>query len=1131
MADGPLHDELMSLGRDLASQGAISSMGDILPPQTGMYAPDPFSGVYQDDFANRYAAQIQANAMVNASAFAERARQDSLRRSSGDLISDAGMAVGWIAGNAVGGQLGGFAGSMAGSMLTEELLKGFGFYDRDPLVSLNDQAQAMVDDSVLRLAWSAGGLGLDRGISIDAAREIGGGLTDIAKASGLHGVEASRVMSALEPYAGNLQLSGDPKALADQLEDYMQGVIDLVQRTNTSFERATQLVAQGAMMGVSAGNAGAMYEGIYNYSNMAGMDPNAVLNAGIQAATPFSGTGFGYGGILSATAANMGAAALADMGSSNIPLWAAAGGPEGFGMHMSALGSNFASNPMMWGRMMGGGSFNHDAWQTVLSGGTLPDDFGNAYSDMNANDRLVAQYQGLQEIMFRPNEWSRAAMGSIMGAFAEDDITDPRAIAMGLVHHGYAPNQATGRLMESEFRKMASPTYDMGNALSAQYSAASSDALSEVNRISDMFALGSTASAIQNETGLGFWQRVRSAVGIDQRSSSVLQDALNRYNEERDTSYTMQDTGRAAEALALYAVSDRGISSVLGEEISGSMDSVRRIQAANVDSRTGHVQYTEETWNDILGVMPDEQRALFDGLATPGDRIGWGGRRGTNIWEAFSEGQEASGIKNWLNVFPGYVNLSDQFIAGAGTGVRQGFDFVMGANKPWYWNAPAAGLEALGIIDRTSISDPSRQLVQVDPQAMQQAMYELEQQATGGIGRAAQFLPGYQGNGLPLDPMIDYAMRNNANDMFSNGQTTVWADKFARSMADYSRASSMYNTDQVDARLNYYESSAGFNAGWKDFLDSVNESGATFMRTNRGIDADYNSFVQRIYGSGHQASDQERSYINTYLGMNNDFSQDSVSSYSRLQNLSVMDRDTERYQSMMERVTTGTGLSEERVSQIALYGHYQMRLASGDFESDAEETSVRNAVSDMQLSDPTLIRSYATHHGSIASIARSNDNMMYLAASGNLEERAAITESVWNRSSQYARDLTGGIDYDELISMTQEEAQRRFGRFSSADLDSYGGGFADIIEKLKSGEDVTSSDIMALQEFADFHNPDTGGEAQAMRDGSSEDAAMYVQLAISSVNQLIAGITKGEGELIPVPTPSAGDTETPTGNG
>jgi len=1058
-----------------------------------------------------------------AAAFADKAEAEAGRRLAGDFAGDLGFAVGGLLGSPLGGMAGFTAGGFAGSMLTESILNATGFFEKDPLITLDQQSRAMVDSSVHKFAFGLGGVGMDRGISMDEASAIGNDLFDQARGAGFHGVEVSRVMDTLGQYSSKLHMSsGSADDIASQLEEYLDGVMDIVKRTGDSMERASTMIAQAKTMGVDPGNAADFFGNIADYSSIAGVNPNQMIAMGQQHSAPFASAGFGYGDIMTSFSGGMAQAGIMSANSQNAPLWAAIGGPAQYGMHQAQLGSAFVSNPRMWGKMMGDGGFDQGAWDAMRSGSEMPDSYGDAYGDLNRNDQLVAQYQGMQEVMGRSGEWTQAATGSLFQQMAEDDITDYRAQAMWLYQGGYASNIATARQDVSAFNLTRGPDYQAGLASTVASNTAASTAINNQEQFHDFLDIMSVTSGVMGDSG-------RRILTGDKVPS--IAEALWSTDDVANGNTFAGSTDRAMSAMH----STRGFASWGGSvgdnQIDGSLDSFRNAAASMIDANGNRrisvagleagVQYYTANGNDTMAaaaqelVTEDRVMVVNNGFDYTNRSIGEMARYlfpGNGSSDSSDESSNRSWIGSWMDTDTGAID--------AVMGLAQRQINVQSDLAGRFFNS-STGRMFTGIATYGN-SEIVRALWQSHDEQIVYGEGEIE---------AAEALLN-QGTGDPRRFLVDYNRPTSALAM--RAQETGWYDRlsveeqtkaarfggrFNATLEDMSLRSSMMDSGQVDAQLNTWQTTQGFDSGWSSFLENVSDERAAFVDTG-DLTADYDSFAMSVYGlHTGQLSGTQSQYINTYLGAGGAADIPTENSLmAQLAEMSGRNVSNREYQGTMMNLRRVTGLGNESINDIALYGVYrgqssqltaEIANATGSEKARLidQKSEYDEAMNQMTLNDPTLQRSYNSYYGNIAATIGDNDMLLRVAGGDTLDEQMARGSDVFNRASGQAREITGGKTIEEFRSMSLSD---RKAFFADKDIDAYGTEMEAVINQLISSEDTVGlNDLLELQDLADM-NPDTpANETATSTDGKTEEGATWSNLTAATINAIGKAVAAG----------------------
>jgi len=1112
-----MHEDLM----------VLQQQQSMLFPNQNVVAPDPFSGISPDAYSRFYSSDIRRQERKAAEAFADKAERESNRRLAGDFANDLGFGVGALIGSPLGGMVGFTAGGFAGSMLAESILNATGFFELDPLVTLGDQSRAMVDSSVHRFAFGLGGVGMDRGISMDEASTIGNNLFDQARDAGFHGVEVSRVMDTLGQYSSKLHMSsGSADDIASQLEEYLDGVMDIVKRTGDSMERASAMIAEAKTMGVGPGDAAGFYGTMSGFSSIAGINPNQMVAMGQQHAAPFASTGFGYGDIMTSFSGGMAQAGMMSANSQNAPLWAAIGGPAQYGMHQAQLGSAFVSNPRMWGKMMGEGAFDQGAWDAMRSGRAAPDSYGDAYGDMNRNDQLVAQYQGMQEIMGRSEQWTQAASGSLFQQMAEDDITDYRAQAMWLHQGGYASNIATARQdVVTHLQYNQNPDRALGSAMQVELNNQANEVIQKRSDLEDLTGVLATSGAIlathnrplnRNDADLveNLFMRTTNQLGAP-GSAERLISVANEYagtSSVNNTQLTPEFINGFQSSNGAYSMPVAGVELALTEAgLAGNTEQVEVLsqildQGTRYTARSHGVDYNADG------------SSRFGGYAIQyyGAEDNWWEKRGTDLEQLVSNAMgDLYRLGDWVD-----SGLNENRATAGPIGRVLGLDnlqFLYTAG-----NRLATDTTAMLSIDADVVDGFIDTSLSIEKELSEARHY---------MGTANR----------PTDALSMYARQSGWFDRLSPGEragASRFGRRFNAASEAYALAESQLTTSQVNARLNMWQTPSGMDSGWEDFLNRVANTNATFDE-DAGFGRAYNDFASEVYGVGGRLalSTQQEQYINTYLGVS------GAGSRVNTHNLAGDLMDAARgattsagYESAMTNIKVHTGLRTDQINDVALYGTYRAQSAqiSAELDNDnlssarrdelialkAEYDSSMNA---MTLGDENLQRLYDQNMGMIGAIAGSEDMVIRIAGAGVLDEDMGRADDVWRRASGQMGDILRGgpVSLKQLQGMNKDEISKYIDLEAAASYDDMAG----ILDKINSGEALTDNDFLALQDIAEM-NPDIAKDGRPETNGSSDEQSLWVRFSGASEDSLSDKIAAKMLKVIPLGI-GGGETTTP----
>jgi len=1124
MANGAMHEDLMVLGRNLAQQNAAQQPSMLLPSQH-FIAPDPFTGVSPDGYSRRYASELDALKRHGGSVFAQRAMYDSDRQLQGELITDVTSSLAFLGGTIAtswgGGIWGGVAAAGATGILTEQILQNTGFYDTDPLVTLDNQSRAMVEGSMHKFAYSLGGHGYERGISMDDAHNLGSRAFDQLRAGGFHGVEASRALDTLGQYGSQLHMrSGSTEELGDEIEKYLDGVMDLVKRTGESVERATTMVVQATQMGVGPDGAANMLGNVADYSRTAGIGANQMLQAGMQHAGMFASAGFSSGEIVSNFAFGIAQVANQSANSYNAPMWAAMGGADQYAMHRSQLGAAFVTNPGMWGKMMGSGSFDQGAWDAMRFGREAPESYGDAYGELNRNDQLVAQYQGMQEMAMRPGEWTQAATGSLFQQMAKDDITDYRAQAMWLHQGGYAANIATARqdVVGHIYNQSASA------GMNTAFHVGANNQVDAITARQDAF--GEALDTISIATAIDATHSDRLHVLTPGTSYDTFSEALMLPGA--DGGYRALTRDRLLQTAHSSAGSVSFSGDVMGHEL--TLDSDHFELAEGGATRMGYMYLTNQIGASIQQGQSEEE-AVYRMMRDSGRfRIGSNNSEDSYL----DENTQLQNLYRDYTEATGHILTFHEFISqGIDTGLINYVDIQMADD------GKSTKRETATQTIRRNIGDMSQLQVEHDMTAginYWNEMFEGMVLATNaneiaGSARAASFLSDAN---APDSALMMYARESgwaNRTDWSERMLANDFGRRYEAINQDYAISSNQLTRSQLNTRLNAWQTTGGVDSGWNDFLANVSETKAAFHFSGGDDISDaYDAFAQTLYGrNASQLSGQERGYIDTYIGVSG--ASDDVRAagnglIDELINLSGTNVSNARYTDAMERVTGITGLKEEKVQDISMFGIYKAQSGQLSLQIEnavgpertrllAKKAEYDNAMNLMIAEDEGLQLDYDNYYNSISHIAGDQDTVVAFAGRGTLDERLARTDSAWRRATGNASFWKdGAVSLDEMQNMTDAEFAARVDTDKMGDM---GSQIESIMEKVRNGGQMTDADVEWINRVAGA-NPDSGeSEETVTLDGQDESTGRWVQIASSSIQALgtmMFTIAKGNDGLI-----------------
>jgi len=233
----------------------------------------------------------------------------------------------------------------------------------------------------------------------------------------------------------------------------------------------------------------------------------------------------------------------------------------------------------------------------------------------------------------------------------------------------------------------------------------------------------------------------------------------------------------------------------------------------------------------------------------------------------------------------------------------------------------------------------------------------------------------------PTDPLVTLASENG------------WYDRRRNAIDEYNvllrsenwLRSSLLESGQLNDNLNNWQRTSGWDPGWSNFLDNVSDKRAAFVDTGNFI-MDYNRFSQALYEKDFtELSNLQLSYINTYARL-----------YRGERSLTYEEHEAALYEELMDMVTSNIGLSNEDISNVALYGIYQQEIARLDSEiesaTETEKTLLLTAKSEfitateyMILQDPAISEN---HNNSFNDLVRLvlYDELIQIAADGSLQE-------------------------------------------------------------------------------------------------------------------------------------------------
>lgn len=394
---------------------------------------DPSTG-YNDPYGlDRIAAQGRAS-MAYSDAMARQAERESLHTGIGSaMMAIPGVGVGL-------------------SLAYQPFAKAMGWLDPEEIYSQADytkagMAQALTGATMGQMGQSF----LGGNLSMQQANSLSDDLYGFMQQRGFQGLELGRIAPMLGE-SGLLTPTGkfaDTDEALNQFQNRLEGFLDkvasTVRTTSIDIESATALAISESML---AGSRDAVMGGDYlesaqMMSGLTGMNLQESELAMRQTMGPWGSTVYDRRNMAGASVFNVGSAQTAASAGGR---WDAAWmnvDADQFGLRMSGWGNNYwASHRKDLGRIWAAGGAGGDAaWDSMIAGEGL-DDVGS-YGDIgNINDRLEAQFYGMQMASEDPSRMTAAAMGMTIGKMEDKGVESREAQIMYMMNDGWNQSEA-----------------------------------------------------------------------------------------------------------------------------------------------------------------------------------------------------------------------------------------------------------------------------------------------------------------------------------------------------------------------------------------------------------------------------------------------------------------------------------------------------------------------------------------------------------------------------------------------------------------------------------------------------------------------------------------------------------------
>lgn len=1084
----PVYGQLASVRQNLLDETTRLTENQVMnlvrPPMANV-APDPWGDAsYNRHFALERSA-MEAGNMANAI--------DAANRIAGQEL--AFRAVG-----AMGYALPGMAGLIGGTIMSEALPslgRTLGLIEEEPVVTLAEQTRAAVAQQIHRTSWDVLGYsatGGQRGVSMSEAQAMGSELTSFMQDRGLQGMEAMRILPALEQ-SGLLGGVGSSDEMMKRIEEYIDALKGFVGKTQASFEEIIGIMGMGATSGAGADQAASVAQSVLNMSTYTGMDPLAVAQGMYGAAQPWMQSGMNYLPAVQAGASSIYAASLAerDFGGAS---FAQSGGGYQVGLMMQAMGSSYVdnlSNRNMGAFIAGGQGFNQAAFEAVMQGGDMPESALTAYDNLSTNNRAWAAIIGEQQMMARADDWGTFAIGSAVNQMVEDGYTNlatqafrlsetsgmSRAQSMAALQTYRAaidPNTGYRTVVEAENvaaqERMATTRSNLEGAFTS-----AAQASAYIRNNSDFMNISSEAAAAGNflwdPTGLG---------GL------IAGDALgNPFRAGRDSE-------EEAFADALTMIRQSGTNWNSRQELLGDGDRTM-YQDPSTIMNSNEIWYNPRilaaTLNEATGNLTPEERARLNPVAAAFLNNMWSDRAGRQRIEGGDITVAGQGMIDWL------WNYNN-----AGVGLNQGsLQFGIGVTA----NGQFTGTGDWG---QGAWSQRQRE----------EAMTFLTNLYTPG----STLENAHRAGTSELDGLLYSIARDREWNLEGSSQLQRMADDFNQSQRDFAFAMGQPTREEYEQIMATTFSPAGPDESWTNFTERMTDadmgafnaivqnpdnaasasgryqaydalSQAVYGQTWETLNADQQRNIQIQMGRSHSTFAMEDPNVvaqagQTMYGIASRYAQDSDRSVAA------------RYETTMaQEVQRQTGLSREELTDVTKYWMLQQEYVNlsagggtrGTNESAEEYRARQDRLAQVQdqmtlfgEENPDVVANYWGNIERIESIANQQTGGRYnvgeIMVGGEMRraQASAISElgglmTGWgiNDAEGLARTLvTGGsIDAQVMRSISDQQmaglpaevqaaikSVKETGSlpadFNIADLASMGGGDFSLLGKDETGQ-------------------------------------------------------------------------------
>ena len=438
--DDLLRRQMMPLPGGMGSTGMQSDMVSMILNPVPPPSPMMSSSLYETSI---YGARISsANAMSQL--YKESAEDRFKAESTFDSIVGGVATAAFMTGHPIVGM---------GLYMAQEPLKQVArslniLPTAKPVFGTAEMTEANVASQIHQAAFAnldpftTGG---DRGVSVEAAKNLAPDVVDFMRDQGFQGLEMGRLTGGAAA-AGTFNGAENIEQITGRLKEYIKTVANFVKETGASLEEAGQVAAVGTRMGVSTGGMSDYMRTMSAGANIGGVSAIDFMQMGASVVQPFAQSGVDLSPAMSAlTWDTASMRTMSSMGMVSKVAMQQVGGSAAAAANMNQMAMNYWTTPANNRRaaaMSMNGGWDADMMDQIVRGEGFPDDYMDSYNNADINDRLTAQWNARENIVNNSGLASEAMLGTTFARMEEMDITDPIAQQQQLTNWGWSPAMA-----------------------------------------------------------------------------------------------------------------------------------------------------------------------------------------------------------------------------------------------------------------------------------------------------------------------------------------------------------------------------------------------------------------------------------------------------------------------------------------------------------------------------------------------------------------------------------------------------------------------------------------------------------------------------------------------------------------